>query len=367
MKAESSVLSFFASLPDHRIDRTKLHLAEDIVFISIASVLCGADTWDEMEDFGHSKIEWLKTILELPNGVPSHDTFNRFFSSLDPDAFEICFLDWTRHIVKQTTGKVISIDGKTIRGSRGKGPKSAIHMVSAWVEENQITLGQIQVEDKSNEITAIPALLDALLISGSIVTIDAMGCQVDIANKIVSKSADYLLAVKANQPELFEDIQDSFRMLKPIDVWEDVDYGHGRVETRVCSIISDFSLMDKAHRWPQLHAIARVQAERFHKATQKTETETRYYITSANSDAESIGRCIRSHWGIENSLHWVLDVAFLEDKNRKRAGNAAHNASLLNRIALNLLKKEKSSRRSVKGKRLKAGWDNDYLLTVLEN
>lgn len=367
MKTKSGVLSFFASLPDHRIDRTKLHLAEDIVFISIASVLCGADTWDEMEDFGNSKTEWLKTILELPNGIPSHDTFNRFFTSLDPDAFEKCFLEWTSHIVKQNAGKVISIDGKTIRGSRGKGIKSAIHMVSAWVEENQITLGQIQVEDKSNEITAIPALLDALLISGSIVTIDAMGCQVDIAKKIVSKNADYLLAVKANQPELFEDIQDSFRMLKPIDVCEDIDYGHGRVETRVCSIIRDFSLIDKAQRWPQLNAVARVQAERFHKATQKTETETRYYITSANSDAETIGKCIRSHWGIENSLHWVLDVAFLEDKNRKRAGNAAHNASLLNRIALNLLKKEKTSRRSVKGKRLKAGWDNDYLLTVLEN
>lgn len=366
MKTKSSVLSFFASLPDHRIDRTKLHLAEDIVFISIASVLCGADTWDEMEDFGHSKMEWLKTILTLPNGIPSHDTFNRFFTNLNPDAFEKCFLEWTKHIVKQSAGKVISIDGKTIRGSRGKGNKSAIHMVSAWVEENQITLGQIQVEDKSNEITAIPVLLDALLISGSIVTIDAMGCQVNIAKKIISKSADYLLAVKANQLELFEDIQDSFRMLKPIDVYEDIDYGHGRVETRICSLIEDFSLIDKAHRWPQLNSIVRVQAERYHKATHKTENETRYYITSAKSDATTIGRCVRSHWGIENSLHWVLDVAFLEDKNRKRAGNAAHNASLLNRIALNLLKKEKTSKRSVKGKRLKAGWDNDYLLAVLE-
>lgn len=366
METKSSVLSFFASLPDHRIDRTKLHLAEDIVFISIASVLCGADTWDEMEDFGHSKIDWLKTILELPNGIPSHDTFNRFFTSLDPVSFENCFLDWTKHIVKQTTGKVISIDGKTIRGSRGKGNKSAIHMVSAWIEENQITLGQIQVEDKSNEITAIPALLNSLLISGSIVTIDAMGCQIEIAKKIVSKSADYLLAVKGNQSDLYEDIQDSFRMLTPIDVWEDIDYGHGRVETRTCSIIEDFSLIDKVHRWPQLNAVVQVQAERYHKATQKVENETRYYITSVKSDAATIGKCIRSHWGIENSLHWVLDVAFLEDKNRKRAGNAAHNASLLNRIALNLLKKEKTSRRSVKGKRLKAGWDNDYLLSVLE-
>lgn len=367
METKNSVLSFFASLPDHRIDRTKLHLAEDIVFISIASVICGADTWDEMEDFGLSKIDWLKTVLELPNGIPSHDTFNRFFSSLDPNSFEKCFLEWTNHIVKQSEGKIISIDGKTIRGSKGKGNRSAIHMVSAWVEENQITLGQIQVADKSNEITAIPALLDALLISGSIVTIDAMGCQVEIAKKILSKDADYLLAVKGNQGDLFEDIQDSFRMLKPVEMWEDVDYGHGRIEKRKCAIIKDFSLIYSVDRWPKLNAIVRIEAERFHKATKKTENETRYYITSVKANAEVIGRCVRSHWGIENSLHWVLDVAFLEDKNRKRAGNAAHNASLLNRIALNLLKKEKTSRRSVKGKRLKAGWDNDYLLSVLQN
>jgi len=362
----SGVLSFFASLPDSRVERTKLHLAEDIVFISIASVICGADTWDEMEEFGNSKIDWLKSILQLPNGIPSHDTFNRFFASLNPEAFEKCFLEWTHHLVKRTSGSIVSIDGKTIRGSKGKGNKSAIHMVSAWVDENQITLGQLKVQDKSNEITAIPMLLDALLISGSIVTIDAMGCQVEIAKKILSKDADYLLAVKGNQSDLLEDIQDSFRMLEPLDVSKDIDYGHGRIETRTCSLIKDLSLIDKYHRWPQLNFIVRLQAERYHKATQQTEYETRYYITSNKSDAGFIGRCIRSHWGIENRLHWVLDVAFLEDKNRKRAGNAAHNASVLNRIALNLLKKEKKSRRSVKGKRLKAGWDNEYLLSVLE-
>lgn len=366
IETSPSVLFFFASLPDHRVERTKLHLAEDIVFISIASVLCGADTWDEMEEFGNSKIDWLKTILKLPNGIPSHDTFNRFFASLNPEAFENCFLEWTHHIVKQTSGRVVSIDGKTIRGSKGKGNKSAIHMVSAWIDENQITLGQLKVRDKSNEITAIPLLLDALLISGSIVTIDAMGCQVDIAKKILSKDADYLLAVKNNQSDLFEDIQDSFRMLQPTDVCKDIDYGHGRIETRTCSIIEDFSLIEKAHRWPRLNFIVRLESERYNKATQETECETRYYITSNKSNADFIGRCIRSHWGIENKLHWVLDVAFLEDKNRKRAGNAAHNASLLNRIALNLLKNDKTSRRSVKGKRLKAGWDNEYLLSVLK-
>lgn len=366
MKSNNSVLKFFASLPDHRKDRTKLHLAEDIVFISISAVLCGADTWNDMEDFGIMKYDWLKTVLQLPNGIPSHDTFNRFFSALDPDAFENCFLEWTRHIVNQTAGKVVSIDGKTIRGSRGAGNKSAIHMVSAWIDENQITLGQIKVQDKTNEIVAIPQLLDALMIEGSIVTIDAMGCQVDIAKKIISKKADYLLAVKANQGDLLEDIEDSFRMLTPTNSFTDVDYGHGRVETRQCSIINDFSLLEKADRWPNLKSIVRINAERYHKNTMKTESETRYYITSHDASAEEIGRNCRTHWGVENGLHWVLDVAFLEDKNRKRAGNAAQNASILNRIALNILKSDTKTKRSIKAKRLKAGWSNEYLLSLLE-
>lgn len=365
MKTNSSVLKFFTSLPDHRKDRTKLHLAEDIVFISISAVLCGADTWDDMEEFGIMKYDWLKTVLKLPNGIPSHDTFNRFFSALDSEVFEACFLDWTRHIVSETSGKVVSIDGKTIRGSRGAGNKSAIHMVSAWVDENQITLGQIKVQDKTNEIVAIPQLLDALMIDGSIITIDAMGCQVEIANKILSKKADYLLSVKANQADLLEDIEDSFRMLVPTESYTDIDYGHGRVETRVCSIIQDFSLIEKVARWPNLKSIVRINAERYHKNTKKTESETRYYITSHDAGAKAIGSHCRTHWGVENGLHWVLDVAFLEDKNRKRAGNAAQNASILNRIALNILKSDTTFKRGLKSKRLKAAWSYEYLLCLL--
>lgn len=341
-----------------------MHLAEDIVFISIAAVLCGADTWDDMEEFGIMKYDWLKTVLELPNGIPSHGTFNRFFSALDPAVFEACFLDWTRHIVSQTAGKVVSMDGKTIRGSRGAGNKSAIHMVCAWVNENQITLGQIKVQDKTNEIVAIPQLLDALMIEGSIVTIDAMGCQVEIAKKILSKKADYLLSVKANQADLLEDIEDSFRMLIPTESYTDIDYGHGRVVTRVCSIIQDFSLIDKAERWPNLKSIVRIYAERYHKNTKKT--ETRYYITSRDAGAETIGSNCRTHWVVENGLHWVLNVAFLEDKNRKRAGNAAQNASILNRIALNILKNDTKTKRGIKSKRLKAAWLYEYLLSLLD-
>ncbi len=252
-----------------------------------------------------------------------------------------------------------------MRGTREHGSKSIVHMVSAWASANHIVLGQLKVNEKSNEITSIPKLLDLLVVKGCIVTIDAMGCQKDIVSAIVEKEANYLIAVKGNQGSLQEQVKDSFRFLPAVSVSEDTDCGHGRVETRRCSVISDLSLIEHREEWKNLRSLIKIETERYDKCRQATLKETRLYISSLEADADLINRSVRSHWGVENSLHWVLDVAFNEDHSRKRAGNAAQNFSLINRIALNLLKNEKSAKVGVRGKRLKAGWDNDYLLKIL--
>jgi predicted transposase YbfD/YdcC len=367
-----SPLKHFADLRDPRVERTREHLLEEILLITIAAVVSGANGWNEIEDYAHSKHAWFKSFLTLPSGIPSHDTFNRVFSALDPEELEKGFVAWVSSIAKLTAGEVVAIDGKTLRGAsepskKGSDKKAIVHMVSAWANTNCLVLGQRKVDEKSNEITAIPKLLDALELSGTVVTIDAMGCQRAIAEKIVSKKADYILAVKENQGHLLEEIKDSFQMLTADAVVEEIDFGHGRIEQRRCSVIADLSLIEKATEWASLHGIVRIQSERFHKATGKTEREIRYYITSLEADAERLNRAIRQHWGIENKLHWILDVGFGEDLDRKRAGHAAQNFSVLNRIALNLLKQDKTSKRGVHGKRLKAGWDNDYLLHLLGN
>jgi predicted transposase YbfD/YdcC len=370
-----SPISYFNELSDPRVDRTKAHLLDDIIFIAIASVLCGANSWDDMEDFGKAKLPWLKTFLKLPEGIPSHDTFNRVFSLLDPKKLGECFIRWTRAVFNTTKGEVISIDGKTIRGSRDNGKKSIVHMVSAWAEINNIVLGHLKVDDKSNEITAIPELLKLLVLKGCIVTIDAMGCQKNIASQIVSQEADYVFALKGNQGNLLQQTEDSFRFLPMKSVSEDIDADHGRVERRVCSVIDDLSMIETREDWKNLKSIIKVEAERFTctlyevrsiKSTGKSENETRFYVSSLPADAKLLNKSIRSHWRIENSLHWILDVAFNEDNSRKRAGNAAQNFSVLNRIALNLLKNDKSTKRGIKGKRLKAGWDERYLEKILK-
>ena len=367
-----SPLKHFADLRDPRVKRTREHLLEEILLMTIAAILSGCNGWNEIEDYAHSKHAWFKGFLTLPSGIPSHDTFNRVFSALDPEELEKGFVAWVSSIAKLAAGEVVAIDGKTLRGAQEpskKGPdkKAIVHMVSAWANTNSLVLGQRRVDEKSNEITAIPKLLDALELSGTVVTIDAMGCQRAIAEKIVDKKADYILAVKENQGHLLEEIKDSFQMLAADAVVEEIDYGHGRVEQRRCSVIADLGLIEKATEWSSLRALVRIEAERYHKATGKTETEIRYYITSVEPDAARLNRCIRQHWGIENKLHWVLDVGFGEDLDRKRAGYAAQNFSVLNRIALNLLKQDKTSKRGIHGKRLKAGWDNDYLLHLLGN
>lgn len=359
-------LQFFAGMQDPRVERTKDHLLIDIIFITIASVICGAESWYDVEAFGEAKHEWLKKFLKLPNGIPTHDTFNRVFACLDSGELGQCFLNWTQSVSRLTEGEVISLDGKTLRGSRDKGSKSIVHMVSAWASVNNIVLGQQKVDSKSNEITAIPALLEVLALKGCIVTIDAMGCQKTIASAIVDKEADYILALKGNQGELHEQVQESFRFMNTNSVSEETDWGHGRIEKRQCSVINDLSMIEQKDQWKGLRSIIKIEAERFIKSTGETERETRYYISSMPGDAQQLNRNIRDHWKIENSLHWVLDVAFNEDQSRKRAGHAAENFSVINRIALNLLKNETSTKQGVKGKRLKAGWDIEYLEKVLK-
>ena len=322
---------------------------------------------DEIESYGESKQDWLSGYLRLPGGIPSHDTFNRVFAAQDPLEFETCFLDWVKSVAEITDGEIISIDGKTIRGSRGKGAKSAIHMVSAWAGTNNMVLGQVKTAEKSNEITAIPKLLSVLALKGCIVTIDAMGCKTAIIKQIKDAEADYVIAVKGNQGQLEQDVEDTLRFCSPVSKYKDVDSGHGRIETRTCSVYTDLSHVQQPERWIGLKALVCVEAVRYLKASQTEQKEKRYYITSMDTNAEKIGKAVRSHWAIENSLHWVLDVAFHEDSSRKRTGNAAENFSIINRIALNLIKNETSKKRSVKGKRLIAGWGNDYLIKILKN
>jgi predicted transposase YbfD/YdcC len=362
-----SPLKYFAELTDPRVERTKEHLLQDILFITMAAVVCGAESWNEIEQYGKSKQEWLRTFLSLPHGIPSHDTFNRVFSALDPEQLESCFGAWVRDVARLTQGEVVSIDGKALRGSRPAGKKAMVPMVSAWANANRLVLAQRKVADHSNEITAIPQLLEVLALQGTVVSIDAIGCQRPIAQTIREKEADYILAVKENQGLLLEGVKDSFRMLTVEAVAEETDAGHGRVERRTGSVLGDLTLLENPTLWPSLKSLVRIEAERVQKATGEIEHETRYYISSLPPDATRLNRAIRQHWGIENCLHWVLDVAFHEDQSRKRAGHAAQNFSLINRVALNLLRHDKSSKVGTRGKRLLAGWDNNFLFRLLRS
>lgn len=369
MKATNRLRSIFGQINDPRSDINKLHQLEDILLIGIISVICAAETWKDMESYAKAKEDFLRDFLDLPNGIPSDDTFNRVFSSIDSEQFEACFMEWVSLLVNLTDGEVIPIDGKTIRGAKSNGKKSPFHMVSAWATRNNMVLGQVKVSEKSNEITAIPKLLELLVIKGCTITIDAMGCQQEIASKIIEQQADYILAVKENQKQLFENIVDEFQFAKEVlaDITEDVD--HGRIETRKCSVIAtnDFQFIENQEKWVGLKSIIKIESTREFKNSDKPiETAIRYFISSREANAKELQKAIRLHWSIENKLHWVLDVAFSEDASRKRAGNAAQNFSILSKIALNLLKNETSAKNGIKGKRLKAAYDNDYLLKVIE-
>ena len=367
MDDSNKLVSIFGSIDDPRSHINKLHKLVDILLIGIISVISGAETWKQMVEFANSKHDFLKEFLELPNGIPSEDTFNRLFSSIDSSQFESCFIDWVNSISNISKGQVIAIDGKTLRGAKSGGKKSPVHMVSAWANQSNLVLGQVRVNDKSNEITAIPKLLETLLIEGNIITIDAMGTQTNIANKIIENNADYILAVKENQKELLSEIKDEFRFSKTIETDINIDIGHGRIETRKCSVISKFQFIkNKDNKWNSLKQVIKIESVREFKNSNKPQEKAfRYYITSLEDNAEKHQEYIRSHWGVENKLHWTLDVAFSEDASRKRSKNAAQNYSILLKIALNLLKNEKSEKQGIAGKRLKAGWNNEYLLKVL--
>ncbi|MBF8251581.1 MAG: ISAs1 family transposase [Deltaproteobacteria bacterium] len=370
-KKAVAIVEHFKDIEDPRIERGKLHNLIDIIAIAICAVICGADTWEDIELFGEAKHEWLKQFLELPNGIPSHDTFGRVFSIISPVEFQRSFLNWIKAISESIEREVVAIDGKTSRRSYDKSKgKGAIHMVSAWATANRVVLGQVKTEDKSNEITAIPELLDILALNGCIVTIDAMGCQKNISAKIIEKGADYVLALKGNQGTLHEDIKLFFQDAKETsfkdihhDFYETIDGDHGRIETRRYSIVSDIEWLEGKADWKEIKSIGMVESER--EIGDKVTKETRYYISSLPSNAKLFGDAVRKHWGIENSLHWVLDVVFREDECRIRKGHAAENFAVLRHIALNLIREEKSIKRGAKGKRLKAGWDNDYLSKIL--
>lgn len=319
-----------------------------------------------MSEFGHSKEDFLKTFLEPPNDIPSKDTIRRVFTAIDSDVFEQCFIQWVNSIADLNKGQVVAIDGKTLCGAKEKGKKSPIHIVSAWASENNLVLGQVRTSEKSNEITAIPELLDILEIAQTTITIDAMGTQKGIAKKIIDKQADYILAVKDNQLQLLQDIKDEFRFSKHVATHTNENLDHGRIETRICSVINDFQFLNKNTDWVALKSIVKIESIReFKNSNKPTEKATRYYISSLQNSAEKFQSDIRLHWAIENKLHRTLDVGFSEDASRKRAGNGAQNYFIVLKRALNLMKKEKNEKQGIQGKRLKATWNNDYLLKIL--
>lgn len=372
--AYGSIGEHFNDLEDPRIDRTRHHRLLDIIAIAICGVICGADNWVDLELFGRSKEEWLRGFLSLPNGIPSHDTFGRVFARLDPEQFAQCFTSWVKAVSQLTQGQVIAIDGKTLRRSHDRANgKSAIHVVSAWASANHLVLGQLKVDAKSNEITAIPELLEVLELSGCIVTIDAMGCQKGIARQIVEQGADYVLALKENQGNLYQGVTDTFEgglgsgfAGLEYDFYQTVGKGHGRIETRQCWVVSEPGVLEYLNEkgaWEGLGSVAMVRSKRV--MGEEEEVENRYYISSLKGDARQLLEATRTHWGIENCVHWVLDIAFDEDSSRVRQGNAPQNLAVVRHLALNLLKMEQTSKGGVKARRKRAGWDEDYLLKVL--
>jgi predicted transposase YbfD/YdcC len=373
MSEPSGFFVHFSVLPDPRVDRTKKHLLIDILFIGVCTVICGGEGFSDMEDFGYAKKEWLGKFLELPHGIPSHDTFRRVFSILDPQAFGECFVRWSAELHKATNGEVIALDGKTIRHSFDTATgQSAIHLVSAWASENGLALGQLKVDGKSNEITALPALLNMLDVVGRVVTMDAMGCQRALARQITEKKGDYVFCLKGNQESLHDEVRFFFEEAQSAgfqDVeyryHETVDKDHGRIEIRRCWMVEKDAIdwIERADQWPGLASIAAIEGER--RISGAVTRETRYFISSLTGSAKKFAEAAREHWAIENSLHYVMDVTMNEDRSRIRKDNAPENLATLRRIALNIIKQEKTLKASVRRRIKKAGWDNSYLETIL--
>jgi predicted transposase YbfD/YdcC len=365
----------FLDLEDPRVERTRRHDLREIVVIAMLAVICGADHWAEIVQFGRAREKFLRGLLPLRHGIPGVDTFRRVFAALDTDAFTRCFTAWTETLAGNTEGVLIAVDGKTLRRSFTLSDKSdPRHIVSAWAAKNRVVLAQVTTEAKSNEITAIPRLLALLNLTGATITIDAMGCQTAIADGIRAKGADYVLGLKNNQPTLYSEVEAAFATVDIADEQlpagavhrEDLQKVHGRTERRTITVLDVEDRLSEAQlaRWTGLQRIIRVESDRV--VNEEHSQETRYYISSRVADAASLAAMVRGHWGIENGQHWVLDMAFDEDRARTRKKNAPDNFALLRRIALNVLAHDKSKRVGTHGKRLKAGWDDEYLLSLLE-
>ena len=372
LKAKITIADHFGQMEDPRVEWSIQHKLIDIITIAICAVICGADTWVDIETYGLAKKEWFKQFLELSNGIPSHDTFARVFARINPEQFQQSFLGWIKSISNVTEGEVIAIDGKTLRHSYDHAQaQGAIQIVSAWATANRLVLGQVKVDSKSNEITAIPELLKVLSLRGCIVTIDAMGCQKEIVKLIAQQEADYVITLKKNQGSLYKRVEALFSEALRSKYQEfthstnrSSEQNHGREETRYCVMLSNIQhQIDPEEEWQNLQSIARADVMRAVKS--KTKIETRYFISSLPNNAKLLADSVRQHWGIENSLHWILDVAFREDDSRIRKDNAPQNFAILRHIAHSLLQQNKSVKTGIKNKRLKAGWDNEYLAEVL--
>ncbi|MEC4806357.1 MAG: ISAs1 family transposase [Jaaginema sp. PMC 1079.18] len=369
-----SLWEHFQELEDPRATHLIEHQLLDILALTLCAVICGAESWVEVELYGKTKKAWLSSFLALPNGIPSHDTIARLFAALNPNALTECFSRWVRSVAQLSAGEVIAIDGKTLRRSYDRGGhRGAIHMVSAWASQNRLVLGQVKVDEKSNEIAAIPELLNLLDLSGALVTLDAMGTQTAIAEQIVEAGGDYVLSLKGNQPTLHQDVVQLFDWLRKIDFegvphefHQTVNDGHGRIEIRRHWLLSSVEYLETASRWAGLKRVGMVESER-RLAGRSPQIERRYYLLSLDRGVERFAEAVRSHWGIENQVHWVLDVAFGEDACRVRKDHAPENLSVVRRLALNLLRQDRSTKTGIKGKRLKAGWDNDFLLSLFHS
>ena len=375
-RSPASLIDCFQHLPDPRVDRTKRHKLIDILIISICTQLCGGESFNDMEDFGNAKDDWFMTFLELPNGIPSHDTFNRLFAALDPRQFLECFLRWTQSLRTAIPGEIVAMDGKALRRALNQG-ESLSYVVSAWAGDNGLVLGQLKVAEKSNEITAVPELLQALELRGCIVTLDAMGCQKKIAAQIIQSGADYVLALKGNHETVHEEVKSFLddAILQQatnsacqsddpeLAFTETVEKNHARLEIRRYWQSDDIAWFADLKKWSGLRSVGVVESVREVKG--HTSTERRYYLSSLSCDAIRFAKAVRGHWGVENKVHWHMDVSFGEDQSRARTGYAAENLATLRRLALNLLKRDKTKKRGIRGKQKNAGWSHRYLLHLL--